>query len=127
MLSRHRSNGITMPSNQSFDASYPWSWLNDPRDIVILTASGTVPTQSTISGAPGPTFVNPPYARVTVKFRLNGNEAFTPPIAMTVSPFLLPIPNEVRNQFELEILPEPGVTITRGDFQSNDFDNAPFT
>ena len=111
-----------MTATQSFEIGYPWGWLNDPRDLYILTASEPDNGQSVVFNDDGSNIVNPPYARIALQFEVSGNTCQTPWLPMTVSPLLLPTPNQVRREYRLLVQPRQGITIDIEQFDRGDFD-----
>lgn len=111
-----------MEQQQSYELGYPFSWFNEGREIYLLTASAPDNGQSVILNTQGSDIVNPPYARIALRFELDGNSCQTPWIPMTVSPMILPTPNAVRRDFELLVEERLGITVTVQEFDRGDYD-----
>lgn len=111
---------------QAYQVGYPYGWLNDCRQLYILTANATDQGQSQIVNDNSPNILNPPYARVCLKFSLDGNICYTPWFPMNISPMLLPTPNQVRRDLEVVVQERSGIVVTAEEFDSRDFDRAPF-
>lgn len=115
-----------MEQIQAYEIGYPFSWLNDCREVYLLTATASDEGQSTIFNNDGPDIVNPPYARVSLRFQLDGNICYTPWFPMNITPMILPTPNQVRRDLEVVVQERLGITVTVQQFDRGDFDRAPF-
>lgn len=101
--------------------AYPFGWLNDLRDVIVVTGGLPDQGQNLILSASGPSIVSPAYGRICLRLVIDGADYFTPWVTINIQPFILPIPRDLRGRYEpvlqergsqqlaLQILENPGL------------------
>ena len=112
-----------MTINQSsWGQAYPWGAFADFREAVLVTSDAPTVDKSVVPSANGPDIVVPQYGRVCLRFEVEGTSYFTPWVAVTVSPLLIPIARDIRREYEVIVESNTGQALTFEVINASDLD-----
>lgn len=114
-------------TERAWELGFPFSWLNDVREFVLVSNGEPDEGQSTIINNNSPDIVIPSYGRLALRLSLDSNICYLPWIPINIVPLAVPIPNEIRRDYEVVLQPRIGQNLTFQIINANELATAPFS
>lgn len=102
-----------MTINQTnWSQGYPWGAFADLREVLLISSNPPLNDKSVVTSSNGEDIVVPQLGRVCLEFSVNGQNYYTPWIAVNQNNLLIPIARDIRSNFNVVLESNTGQNLT---------------